>query len=170
MPELFTDRETGPQRPDWLADDAVLRRTCLSGKKQGKIQGNLDFPHGKSHLMLRRSRFCRYFLAVRPQQITGKTVCDNREMHSQKQGKLPPPTATAWARCLSILMHSIQSAVVIGSCCRVPSRFSLCRPSRYPIKIRPNLGAVTAIHAPTRRIKSSRLLPVSRNLALSIRS
>jgi hypothetical protein len=23
MPELLTDRETGPQRPDWLADGAV---------------------------------------------------------------------------------------------------------------------------------------------------
>jgi hypothetical protein len=33
------------------------------------------------------------FLPVRSQKITGKTICDNREMPRQKQGKFTIPTA-----------------------------------------------------------------------------
>src|SRR5271166_6601657 len=38
MPELLTDRETGPQRPDWLAGDAVRGEPVSGGKEQGRIQ------------------------------------------------------------------------------------------------------------------------------------
>jgi hypothetical protein len=40
MPELLTDRETGPQRPGWLADDAV-RGEPVSAVKTGPSRTRL---------------------------------------------------------------------------------------------------------------------------------
>src|SRR5271167_4795994 len=40
MPELLTDRETEPQRPDWLADDAV-RGEPVSAVKTGTSRTGL---------------------------------------------------------------------------------------------------------------------------------
>jgi hypothetical protein len=38
MPELFTDGETGPQRRDWLADDAVCGEPVSAANNREKYR------------------------------------------------------------------------------------------------------------------------------------
>jgi hypothetical protein len=103
MPELLTDRETGPQRPDWLADDAV-RGEPVSAVKTGKNTGKSRYPAGKPRLVPRPSLIFRVFLTCSLTKYNREHDCDNRERHRQKQGKFATPTAIAWDQTLDVAL------------------------------------------------------------------